>query len=84
MLSILSDSITKHYDYQTQHENHPEYILYGSETSSSKFTRESTKFRQKEQTGLLGIMTIKYQVMIWIMSLGVVLLIQNSKNRMTT
>ena len=38
----------KHYDYQTQHENHPEYILYGSETSSAVSSRGVYKFPVKD------------------------------------
>ncbi len=34
----------KHYDYQTQHRNHPHYILYGSETSSAVSSRGVYKF----------------------------------------
>ena len=38
----------KHYDYQTQHEKHPEYILYGSETSSAVSSRGVYKFPVKD------------------------------------
>lgn len=38
----------KHFDYVKQHEEHPEYILYGSETSSAVSSRGVYKFPVKD------------------------------------
>ena len=38
----------KHFDYAKQHDEHPDYILYGSETSSSVSSRGVYKFPMKD------------------------------------
>ncbi len=40
----------KHFDYENQHKNHPEYVLYGSETSSAVSSRGIYKFPIKDNS----------------------------------